>query len=662
MGRTWIRQDVQVASTTTTDVGYIANTAPTLANYQTSAATLTDDLNNLRSGLHNLLSLRATNWYADITTPSTFENGAQRPVNTLNQDLHDLERKRVLVQIAELATITVPTAGTATGTLTLTANVVAGDKVKLGALTYTWTSPLGAAPGDVLLGGSDTASIDNLVSAINNAPAGAGAGTLWAVGTLANGSASATRVLSTMVATALVSGTTGNTIDSTDPTDAGGVMSWTATKLAGGAGDVNVLTLAPDELPTWPILGKVAAIGLVDTRGTVCAYNATFGVWSLDLVSGLNAITPRNLCVLEDTVTHDPILSSGRVVHALFQSESNTDGSALTGTTPNRAQLSYVRINTGGTALERVPTADIAGKTLHYASVGRKALEDLNEYDFLKGAVIDVTGPATVDRQMAYDNQGIVPVELTTNAILDINSAGKYWQIRDIANANLLTITENSGTSATTVALGADVDVFDSSAILNDFDKGAKFATGGAEIDISTTIIANTATIESVGATNDLRILGARDLYLDDLHQVGSSWAQTNGIKLSATTAEWTAYETAFGGEVSLLNGIVQAYTKQKRTKVQAILTADVPATNDVNGPIGANNTNVNLLPYNAVPTGFVQDVEVYLNGELLRNDLAGAEDVYPGTSSANGDLKFTFKLKGTGAKPDQLTVITNGQ
>jgi hypothetical protein len=106
----------------------------------------------------------------------------------------------------------------------------------------------------------------------------------------------------------------------------------------------------------------------------------------------------------------------------------------------------------------------------------------------------------------------------------------------------------------------------------------------------------------------------------------------------------------------------VQAYSKQKRAKVQAILTADVNATNDVNGPIGANNTNVNLLPYNNVLATFVNDVEVYLNGELLRNAVAGTEDVYPGTSAVNGDLMFTFKLKGTGTKPDQLTVITNGQ
>ncbi len=654
MGRTWIRQDVQVASTTTTDVGYIANTAPSLANYQTNAGTLTDDLNNLRSAVHNLLSLRTTQWYNDITTPVTFEGGAQRPVNTLNQDLHDLEHKRVLVTACSLVDVTVTTAVAATGTLTLTGNVSNGDQVTTGTKTYTFQTVLTNVDGNVLIGGSASDSIDNLIAAIT---LGAGSGTLYAAATTANGFLTTVAGAGdTMVATALVAGTAGNTIATTDPVDSGGVMSWGAVTLTGGAGDTVILALG--ELPS----NTTAAIGAVTTLGTVAAYNATFGTATLAEVSGATAISPKNLCVIVDADTRDPILSSGRTVYALFQTESNTDGSTMTGTTPNRAQLSFVRINSAGDDLELVPGADIGGKDINYCSVTRKYLSALTEQDFLKGAEIDFPSSATVTRQVAYDNQGVVPVELLTNAILDLNSAGIYWRIRDLANASLFTLTEGSTGGTTKFEVHPDVDVFEVNAILNDFDKGVKVATGGVEIDIGTTIIANTATIESVGATSDLRLLGGRELYLDDLNQVGSTWADTNGVKLSDTTAEWDAYETAFGGEVSLLNAITQAYTKQKRTKKQAVLTANVAATNDVNGPSFANNTDVDLLPYNLIPVGFVNDVDVYLNGELLRNALTGTEDVYPGTSAANGDLKFTFNLKGTGAKPDQLTVIVNGQ
>jgi hypothetical protein len=660
MGRTWIRQDVQIGSTLYTDGGYVDNVAPSATNYETNAATLTDDLNNARSQLQNILnrdgaSMPSGNWYDDIGTPATFENGKQRGVSTVNQDLHDLQRKRVLVQIAELAAITVPAGAYAAGTLSGTVNYADGDTVTIGSTVYTMKSPFVDAAFNVDASVSLLATMQNLYDAINltGTP-----GSQYGTATTIHPTAQATSVGATSVTIrAKVTGTAGNAIVTlssvADP-------AWAAATLAGGAGDVSVLTLVPDQLPTWT-LGKVAAIGSVTTRGTVCAYNATFGLHSLAEVSGSNALTPKNLCIVEDTTTHDPIMSSGRVVYALFQSESSTDGSTLTGTTPNRAMLSYVRINTGGTALETVPTADIAGKTLHYASVGRKALEDLNEQDFLKGAVIDVTGPAFVDRQIAYDNQGITPVELTTNALLDLNSAGIYWTIRDLANAELFKVTEGSTGGTTALAIGTDVDTFTSSAAVNNFVQGIGTRTGGVQIDLGKTTIASTGTIETTGS-NDLRLLGARELFLDDGNQAGSTWAQTNGIKLSDTTAEWDAFEVAFGGEVSLLDAITKAYTTQKRTKVQATLTADVVSTNNVNGPIGAANCDVNLLPYNLVPTGFVSDVEVYLNGELLRNATGATEDVYPGTTPAQGDLKFTFKLKGTGAKPDQLTVIVNGQ
>jgi hypothetical protein len=140
------------------------------------------------------------------------------------------------------------------------------------------------------------------------------------------------------------------------------------------------------------------------------------------------------------------------------------------------------------------------------------------------------------------------------------------------------------------------------------------------------------------------------------VNQTGSTWAQTDGIKLSETTGEWDAFETAFG-EVSLLNAIQQAYSGQIRTKVQATLTANVTLSNDVNGPGTAhNNTDVDLAPFDNVT--FNTDVDVFLNGELMRY----TDDVVAGGTPAEGDLQFLFNLKGTGTKPDQITVIVNGQ
>lgn len=411
--------------------------------------------------------------------------------------------------------------------------------------------------------------------------------------------------------------------------------------------------LALGELPS----NTTAAVGSVATLGTVAAFHAgTFDTHSLAEVAGPNALSPKNLMAIVDGDTGDPILSGGRVVWGLLQTETATDGHTMTGTTPNRAQISFVRANSTYDDLEACPVADIEGKSIMYATRERVRLEDLTEADFLRGAVVDIPVGSTVTRQVAYDNQGVTPVEQTTNALLDLNSAGIYWTIRDLLDADLLKITEGSTGGTTEIQLGAAVDSFNVDALDVDFASGISARTGGTRpIDIGV----NDGIIESTAGA--LEVKAASVLSFDDQYSpVG--WSLTEGIHLSDAAQEWTDFEANFGGEVSLLNAINQAYANQKRSKVQAAMTTDVLAGVDVNGPSYADNTDVDLLPYDSVPVSFVQDVEVYLNGELLRNAVGATEDVYPGTSAAQGDLKFTFGLKGTTAKPDQLTVITNGQ
>jgi len=539
----------------------------------------------------------------------------------------------------------------ATGTLTNTANFADTETVTTGTKTYQFQTVLTNVDGNVLIGASASDSLDNLIAAIN---LGAGSGTLYATATVANTFVSAVAGAGdTLIATARTAGTGGNAIATTE-TSAN--ASWGAATLAGGSNTANFVVLSSTQNP----LNTTVAVGAVTTRGTVAAFHTgTFGAHALDLVTGASAINPKNICNIVDSVTHDPILSSGRVIYALFQVETNTDAQVLTGVTPNRAQLSFVRLNTAGNALEAVPTADIGGFTIHYSATERKALEDLNEQDFLRGATTDITAASTITRQNVYNNQGTTPVETTVNATLDINSAGLFWKIRDLANADLFTITEGSTGGTTTVQLGTDVDVFDNNAIDNDFATGLKVATGGVEIDLAKTIIANTATIESIGAANDLRLLGSRELFLDDANQTGSTWAQTNGIKLSDTTAEWDLFELTFGGEVSLLNAIVQAKSSDRKVKVYAVVTANTNADTDVGGTGGGANLDAQLPDMSAGT--FTADYDVFLNGELLRPgaNSGSNHDYYPGTSLALGQLKFEFKLTGNGgANSDVLCVI----
>jgi hypothetical protein len=634
LSRTFVRQDTQIRQSDLYD-----DTLAVGSTLETGQTTVEGDLNALRSqGKRALFADNAGDWFADINTPSALDTGTKRGITNLNTDLHELERKRVLVHVSNLNDVVVPAAVSAVGTLTATANFADTETVTTGTKTYTFQTVLTNVDGNVLIGATASDSLDNLIAAIN---LGAGSGTLYAAATTANGFVSAAAGAGdTMDVTALTTGAHGNAIATTD---GAANASWGSATLTGGAGDISILTLG--QLPS----NTTAAVGVVATRGTVAAYNATFGAHSLVEVVGSTAISPKNICEIVDGATRDPILSSGRVIYALFQTETATDGHTMTGTTPVRAQLSYVRINSTGDDLERVPASDIAGKTVNYASVERKALDDLNEQDFLRGAIMDVPASSTVTRQVSYDNQGTTPVDLTTNATLDLEGAGLVWAIRDDAQANLFRIVEGSAGGTSEVHLGTDVDTFNVDAVVNDFAEGIRADTGGTRIDVGV----NAGVIETT-STNDLRILGAGELYLDDGNQTGSTWAQTNGIKLSDTTAEWDAFEVKYG-EVSLLNAIVQG--DERNPKVYAVVTVTTTANNDVGGVGGGTNLDAQLPDMSL--GSFLTDYDVFLNGQLLRPgaDASANHDYYPGTSLANGQLKFEFQVK-AGALPDVVCVI----
>lgn len=632
MGRTFIRQDTQIRRS---DV-YTDNTAPSEANYETNPVNIEDDLNSIRSQLNNFLDLQTGNWWDDIATPATFEGGAQRGIDGLNQDLHDFEHKRVLVETYNLSDITVPADAKATGTLTGTSNFGDGETVTIDTKVYTFQTTLTDVDGNVQIGGDLQTSLTNLHDAINltGTP-----GTQYAASMTLHPTVTCTASdATTLTAEAKLGGTQGNLIATTETA---ANASWGAVTLTGGAGDVVVLALA--ELPT----NTTAAIGSVTTLGTVAAYNAGFPNISLAEVTGTTAISPKNLAIIVDADTRDPILSGGRVIYALFQTESNTDGSTMTGTTPNRAMLSFVRINAAGDDLEYVPSSDIAGLDINYSSKTRKYLLGLTEQDFLKGAEIDVPSATTVTRQVAYDNQGTTPVDVTTNSTLDLEGAGLYWEIRDDLQATLFRITEGSAGGTSVILIGADVDTFDVNAAVNDFANGASFDTTGTTINIGVT----TGQIDSAGAltvasggAGDLKLDAAAQLVFTDQWQSGSTYG--TDFVLADSSAEWDQFETDFG-EVSLLEALHQAYIHGSRgTKVYANVTVTTTADNDVGGVGGGTNLDAQLPDMSGGT--FLTDYDVYLNGDLLRPgaDAAANNDYYPGTSLANGQLKFEFAVK----------------
>lgn len=120
----------------------------------------------------------------------------------------------------------------AVGALTLAGNVVATNTVTIGSKVYTFVSPMVNVDGNVLIGATASDSIDNLIAAINLTPSGAG--TLYAAATTLNPSVvAAVAPGDVMGVTALVAGAAGNSIATTAT---GGIATWGAATLTGGAG------------------------------------------------------------------------------------------------------------------------------------------------------------------------------------------------------------------------------------------------------------------------------------------------------------------------------------------------------------------------------------------------------------------------------------------
>lgn len=506
MARTFIRQDIQIRNSSGS---YADNIAPTEANYEINVTNIQEDLNNIRSQIQNFInrngaSFPGGNWWDDLAAPVTsLEAGTPRGINTLNTELHNLERKRVLTQFASLA--------------------------------------------DVLVSGSN-----------------------------------------------------------------------------------NFTVLGPGELPAPGISSPYSvAVGISSVvTGTVAA-SGSIGAWSLELVSGSTAISPKNLCTVVTGSSRDQLLSDGRAVYALFQTDK-ADGQLLAG---YDAQLSFVRINASGDGLEAVPGADIGGKIINYVSVTRKALEDLSEQDFLRGAEIDVPSAAAgVTRQNAYDNQNTTTVTSNFDATLDL-AANKFWEIGDANSDTLFKVTEGNGGNNTTLLIDSAVDVLEVNAVDVDFAEGIKVDTAGTDIHFGV----NAGVIETTG-TDNLRILGAGELLFDDGNQAGSTWVGTDGIKLSDNASDWTLFKEAYG-EVSLLSGSAQA---KRRNKVYANVTAaTISANTDVVYP-----TNIDADLPQMSSGSYLYDYDVYLNGELMRPgiDASADNDYYPGTTDKA--LKFEFQLR----------------
>ncbi len=425
-----------------------------------------------------------------------------------------------------------------------------------------------------------------------------------------------------------------------------------------GAQNWVVLTVASNETPT-----EVAAVGAGTANGAVVASLAgSTGAHALTAVSGANVLSPKNLCLVIDGSTGQPLQAStgagiGKDVYGLLQAQSGVvDGDAFTDST-KRVQISFVTANATDDALIAAPVVDVAGKSFNYAYARRLNLDALPEQAFLSGVFVDQTvagSDVTLDR--AVDSQ--VGAVTQTDRSIDWRISNTYtFKFQNSAGGQ-----DFFSIAPTVAGTTLSTNVTDESHATTNpatFNRGLSVATASTQLNLGTTagqIDSSGALTLASNAAANIRMLAANEIYFDDVNQTGSTWADTLGIKLSDTTAEWDNYKSAFG-EVSLLSAVYQARNTTSRSKTIAVV---VPATiaADVNVTGAASpNLDAQLGDYSA--RTFTTGVDIFLNGVLLRNgaNSGTTHDVYPGTSPANGDLKFKFGLKG-GATPDVITMI----
>jgi hypothetical protein len=476
----------------------------------------------------------------------------------------------------------------------------------------------------------------------------------------------------------------------------------------------NYKLLLAAELPTF----KTKAIATT-TKGLVTAqHDGTFGsAHSLAELAGDTALSPRNLLGVVDGATGDPILSGGRVIWGLLQNEAGAgDGTAFTDTTPERAQVSFVRANATHDDLEACPATDIEDKVVNLTYVRRKALSERTPQDWLRRtAHVDLpTGAASVTLDNAVDNQGATPVTQDTDIEWRISDTYEFRFETSDGGRTLFAVSPNA--VGDQIQLNVDtLDVNVGAAGTIDFDNGLTADSGGQAINVGVTAgridstalklaaTAGLAEVEGQGVTLDGTVgaggpLTADATYLDadfsgdsDSHLIvdpnsatkrtlliaarnsGAAVAdlelEADGDVLFETAQQTTAIplDDATAGAISALPGgphasisaaIKHAIESGGLTSVNFDIY--VAGTNYAQG-VNIPGVTLDLTTYDedmGTPgTPGTPDLFLFLNGRLIRGASGtGVGDWYAGDTPASGDVKVDFP-KGIKAGDVLITV-----
>jgi hypothetical protein len=419
-----------------------------------------------------------------------------------------------------------------------------------------------------------------------------------------------------------------------------------------------VLSVAGSEVPS----GKVKALGTGATKGLVCALNGSFGAHSLAEVSGQTALSPKNLCILWDGDTGDEILSGGRKVYALLQYETGaTDGAAFTDTTPERAQVSFVRPNATYDDLEACPVADVEGKKVNLSYVERQDLATFVEQDFLADTPRVDLGAAgqQVTLDNAIDNQGATPATQATDIEVRIADT-KGWFFDDPSGGrDLLAILPNSAGDEVEMNVDAlDINVGASGTV--DIDNGITVDSAGTPINLGVTagqIDAGAAALKllSTGAAVTVDGVGvvittnAGDFSVNSTQLFVDQSASRVGINTATPGATLEAKTTAANTEIIRLND---------NTDTAGIFLVDDDPNTAVTGQKGSiamDYTNGKLWLNTDGATAWV---DLYSGGFMTSFDIAAQSAAGTSVTDTPGALAGDVDLKGVA---NQINVAVSG-
>lgn len=396
--------------------------------------------------------------------------------------------------------------------------------------------------------------------------------------------------------------------------------------------------LASSEAPTQTIalndtvLGAVTALLPGDT-----------GAWAATAVGGANAISPKNLVYIVTASNNDAINdANGREIYGLIQVRSSSIEGSSFDNLDNRAQISFVKMNATSDGLIQAASADIAGKTIHYAYVARSTYSGLPEDAFLSTNYTDFSSLVDITLATAVANQ---PGAFTaTNSIDWKLAAGTYVAFETTGSVNTFKIAMDSQSTSTLSAVVDNFSITNTNAAT--FTKGATFNTSGNDINVGVTDgQIDAAAGLTIKAVSDL-LLSGNMVTFADAYNAGSTY--TGAMPFATASGEWNSFTTHFSNSTSVLGALNTLSDRISATASSRVVGTAVVTSLITSGTNATTSTNmVGTLPTLVGKTfsaGTGNMVNVYVNGVRQLNGVGN--DVVAGDTLSAGDLKFNYNLR----------------